>query len=428
MSHLGHVGRRPTPYRRRAIRGVRRLVRVGLRRYARAAPRDGGDRDRIVILLGSAWGLGGTIRTTLNLAGHLAGRHEVEILSVVRRRHAPFFAFPPGVRVTALDDQRRRGTPLALRPLRALLARRRSALMPRSTRPFAECSLWTDVQLARRLRGGRGVVIGTHVSLNLLLADLDLPGYRTIGVEHMHLRAHRGRVRRRIERLYPRLDALVVLTERDAAAFAEVIGPARRPVVIPNTVRALEGHGARGDAPVILAAGRLTPQKGFDLLIHAFARVAPAHPEWRLRIHGEGHQRRELERLVRALGLRASVALPGAARRLGEELDGASVFALPSRFEGMPLVLLEAMSKRLAIVSFDCPTGPGDVLEDGVTGLLVPARDIDGFARALLDVVADADLRRRLGDRAAVAAEAYSIEAVGPRWDALLAALHEPKS
>ena len=371
--------------------------------------------------------MGGTIRTVLNLAGYLAQHHDVEILSMVRRRESPFFELPPGVRVTALDDQRRGATPIGLRTVARALRARRSVLMPRRTQPFPECSLWTDVQLARRLRRRTGVLITTHVSLNLLAADLQPPGLVTIGQEHMHLRAYRARIRRQMAREYPRLDALVVLTDRDAAAYREIGEEPISPTVIPNSVRGLGGGRAPLTDPLILAAGRMTPQKGFDLLIHAFARVSDRHPDWRLRICGAGDQRRELLRLIEALGLSGVVNLDGPARNLGEAMQRASVFALSSRFEGMPLVLLEAMSKGLPVVSFDCPTGPRDVIEDHCNGILVPPGNVEAFSVGLRELVADDALRHRLGAEARNTAGRYSTRDIGERWESLIGALHDAR-
>ncbi len=409
--------------RRGLARTGARAVRQALLRYIRTPPRgrpEENGRANVTILLGSAWGMGGTIRSALNLAGYLAARHDVEIISVVRRRNKPFFAFPPGVKVTALDDRRRKPAPIGLRLLRRVLRSRSSALMPPRTRPFAVCSLWTDVQLARRLRGRSGILIGTHASLNLLAADLSLPGVIAVGQEQMYLEAHREDVRAEIAGRYPRLDALVVLTDQDADAFSRFVPDPINVSVIPNAVRALGGDRAPLTGTTILAAGRLAPQKGFDLLIQAFARVAAAHPDWRLLICGRGQQKRDLRLLADALQLTDVVSLPGPARHLGEEMERAAVFALSSRSEGFPLILVEAMSKGLPVVSFDCRTGPRDIIEDHRNGLLVPAEDVDALAEGMLELVADEELRRRLGAEAARTAGDYTVDALGARWDALL--------
>jgi glycosyltransferase involved in cell wall biosynthesis len=415
--------------RARIRRPVMALVRRALlRRFAAAPDRAGLERGehRVVILIGSAWGMGGTIRAALNLAGHLAGHEEVEVLSGYRRVDEPFMgAFPAGVTVTALDDQRPHGPRGLERILGAWLRRFPSLLMHPADIRYDEYSLWTDVQLARHLGGGAGVLIGTRPALNLLIADLPLPGWRTIGVEQMNLHVHTAALRAAFERSYGRLDALAVLTERDARSYRRLLGE-RPPRLarIPNTVRSLDGARADLDAKVVLAAGRLVRQKGFDLLVPAWRRVARARPDWHLRICGAGPQRERLERMIARRGLQEHVTLAPAAEDLGAEMERASIYALSSRYEGFPLVLLEAMGKGMAPVAFDCPTGPGDIIDDHRNGILVKRReDTRALGRRLLEMIEDDELRHACGAAAVESARGYTMEAVGPLWDALIAEL-----
>src|SRR3712207_4417380 len=133
-----------------------------------------------------------------------------------------------------------------------------------------------------------------------------------------------------------------------------------------------------------------------DMLIEAFSRVAADHPAWRVRIFGKGQDRSLLNAQVAALGLTGQVVVEGPSAQLGHEMAEASIYALSSRYEGFPLILVEAMSKGLAVVAFDCPTGPREIVEDRRNGLLVPALDVDAFTAALRELMDDEDLRRRL--------------------------------
>src|SRR3954470_25007836 len=168
--------------RRRSRRTVAHVLRWALRSYVRAPRRSRGHSDTgVTFLLSSAWGMGGTIRATLNLAGWLAPRHDVEILSLVRNRDAPFFPFPPGVTVRALDDRRPGATPRHLRLARRVLKRVPSVLMHPHDRLSRVTSLWTDVRLAHELRRRSGILIGTRPGFNLIAAELAPAELVTVG-------------------------------------------------------------------------------------------------------------------------------------------------------------------------------------------------------------------------------------------------------
>jgi glycosyltransferase involved in cell wall biosynthesis len=412
-----------------AKRAVARPIRAALVRYARARPdpaEAGGAGRRVSILLSTAWGMGGTIRTTLNLVEYLAERWEVEIISIGRWRDRPFFGdFPPGVRVVTLHDHRPGAQPGRASLVRRLLRALPSALIDPHDHGAHDSSLWGDLALIRRLRRRAGFLIGTRPGFNLLIAELALPGFVTIGQEHMHLRRHHPAIQAAMPRLYPRLDALTVLTKRDLDVYEEHLEGNVKLAHIPNMVREIAGSNADLDAKTVLAVGRLTPQKGYDLLIPAFARVAASYPDWRLRICGSGPQREELEDMIRERRLEEVIELHGPARDFGAEIARASLFVLSSRFEGLPLVLLEAMSKGMGIVSFDCPTGPADVIEDHRNGILVPPGDVEALAAGVIELIEDPGLRRACAAGAVTTARGYTPAAIGPRWEALFAELRE---
>jgi glycosyltransferase involved in cell wall biosynthesis len=399
--------------------GIKRLRHRIALRLAFAAPRVVPDGSPTVyFLLAHAYGLGGTIRTTLNVAGYLAREQRVVVLSTVRLRDEPFFPFPPGVTVRTIDDQR----PKRRRLLQRILGVVPGSLVHPDDGLSDRCTLWTDLQLIRRLRRlDPGVLIGTRPSLNLLALAARRPDLRAVGEEHMHLDAHKPAMLGEITRNYSALDAVVVLTEHDLATYQGALPAPARIVRIPNAVPTPPGPPAPLTGRVLLAAGRLTPQKGFDLLIKAFAIVAREEPDVTLRICGGGPQGRKLRRMVKRAGLEDQVQLPGPVKNLDEQLLEASMFVLSSRFEGLPMVLLEAMSRGVPVVSFDCPTGPGEIVEDDRNGLLVPAGDIEALAAAMLALIRDEPRRLRCGAGALETASEYALDSIGPRWTELLA-------
>lgn len=403
-------------FARKGRSALARLYRGHDRRRARKAPPPS-TRD-IKILLLHANGMGGTIRTVFTLAGHLADRHDVEIVSVLREAEEPFFPLDPRVRVRYLDDRLAPGP----NPMRAMLSKLPSRLIPREETAYHRFSLWTDLLLARFVRSlDTGVLMATRPGLNLVAAQLAPPSVITVGQEHVGLQGKPDRLRELIKWRYRRLDALVTLTKADLADYREALP--KRPgklLRIPNAVPPMNGGVADPGAKVAVAMGRMTKLKGFHRLIRAWEQVAAAHPGWTLRIFGAGPQEESLREQVAEAGLEGTVELPGKTADIGAELEKASIHVMSSRHEGFSLTILEAMAKGVAIVSFNSPHGPREMITDGVDGLLVKPRTEDNLAAAIIRVIEDEPLRRRLAAGGRETARRYDIAAIGARWEALL--------
>ncbi len=404
-------------------RAVDRAEARGRHRTRDLAPTPGAPRRPVQFLLLSAWGVGGAIRTTFTTAAHLSANHDVQVVSVQRALVEPGMAVPDGLRLVPLFDGTDRRP--SLRNLAALLLYRApSRLWHVQDASYKRVSLWTDVVLLRWLRSQPDgtVVITTRPALTLLASRLAPAGVVVIAQENLRLGQYRADLRNALAAALHNVSVCVTLTEADRAAYRDLLGAAGPAVLaIPNAVPDVPLGPGDPAAHRLIAAGRLENQKGFDLLLDAFAFVAARHPDWTLDIFGRGSRREQLEKLIVDRGLGGQVSINEPTDRLGERMRDASVFVLSSRFEGFPLVLLEAMAAGLAVVSFDCPTGPGEILVDGTSGLLVPAEDVPALAAALDRIMLDDSLRRRLAAAAPAAVLPYSSQQVGRRWDALLA-------
>lgn len=218
---------------------------------------------------------------------------------------------------------------------------------------------------------------------------------------------------------YPHASAIVVQTGR-VLDWARSQFPGTRSLVIPNPAPPLSPVECPPTSQTIVAVGRLGPEKGFDLLIEAFSRVAARWPDWKLRILGEGSARAALESQVQDLGLSQRVSLPGQCHEAIRQIAAAEIFALSSRLEGFPNVLVEAMSTGRAVVAFDCHSGPADLIESEVNGLLVPAGDLSALAAALDRLMGNLELRSRLGATAQLVRERLSLPSILGQWNELL--------
>jgi glycosyltransferase involved in cell wall biosynthesis len=188
---------------------------------------------------------------------------------------------------------------------------------------------------------------------------------------------------------------------------------------VPNPIVELTGvNRPRSNAVLFLA--RLVPQKGPDILIEAFAKFVPANPHWSLQIAGDGPMHSELKSRVRSLGIDDRVFFHGCVKDPTDLLSRASVFVLPSRFEGTPNALLEAMAARLACIVTDASPGPLRLIQNGVTGLVVKTEDADELAQALHDLAQDCELRQEFGQAAWERTNSFRLESVAQDWERLL--------
>ncbi|MGZ8744501.1 MAG: glycosyltransferase family 4 protein [Nocardioides sp.] len=381
---------------------------------------------RIDYLLLDATAGGGIVRTVFTMSQALAARgHDVRIVSLISERPELSFPAPVSVPIRTLlgepgiADVWPRGGPTFRAVTRATARRLPSRLVGAYDDQAWRYSALTDAALRRYLRGSDAeVVIGTRSGLNLALAQLPASGLR-VAQEHVGLHLAGTEVRAAYRRILPGLDALVALTPVDARRYRGLLGEGVPIHAVPNSVRAAAGP-APGDQRVVIAAGRLARQKGFDLLVEAWRPVAAAHPDWSLHIHGRGPQAAQLQAQVEAAGLTDQVVLHGFTPDLWGRLREASAFVLSSRYEGMPMVVLEAMAAGLPVVSFDCPTGPRQLLRGGRSGILVPPKSVAGLSDALLRVVEEPGLRRRLAEASVERVQQFSVDRIAARWEGLL--------
>lgn len=227
------------------------------------------------------------------------------------------------------------------------------------------------------------------------------------------------------KRLYPYADVVMLQTQQAADEFSQTMPPLKSLVVMPNPLPDELSQDAQ-QAPVnapskrVMAMGRLVSSKQFDLLIHVFSQALKQAPDWTLHIYGEGPERAKLQGLIQSLQKSQSIFLEGKTTEPWAMMSQAQVFAMTSRLEGFPNVMLEAMARGLPVVAFDCPSGPKEISRDGEFADIVPLGRDKQYESALLRLMQDNHYRHDLAQRGQAHVLAhYSQEQVLQQWDAL---------
>ncbi|MFI7383319.1 glycosyltransferase family 4 protein [Streptomyces sp. NPDC049813] len=374
---------------------------------------------KIVFLLHNVYAVGGTVRTTLNLATALVehGGHEVEIVSMSRHRTEPRFPVDPRIRLVPLVDTRE-GAADTRNPAFGEASRD----FPAAEKRCKQYTLLHDQRVRAYLTESctADVVVGTRPGINVYLALWGPRRALRVGQEHLRHDAHGKKLRCALARHYRRLDALVTVTEADAAVYrSRMTLPGVRVLAVPNIVPRASVPPSTGESKIIAAAGRLAAGKRYDLLLEAFAKVAPAQPQWRLRIYGGGAQEPHLRALIGELGLDGRAELMGTVSPIEPEFAAAALVVSASDAESFGMTLVEAMRCGTPVISTDAPLGPAEIITDGVDGRLVPVGDARALAEAMTELIEDAPARRRMAAAALASARRYDAEPIVARYDAL---------
>ena len=246
-------------------------------------------------------------------------------------------------------------------------------------------------------------------------------------VRNLHLMEQRGFIyrmiasywRKRIDHKVKKLAALVLLTQHDANSWEGFT----KTVVIPNSLPFYPPHVSSCENKQVIFVGRLNEQKGLEYLIDTWAKVNRKHPDWVLHMYGEGEQKQMLLQMIKEAGLERAVIVHQPTPRIMEKYLESSVFLLTSRFEGLPMVLIEAMACGLPVVSFDCPWGPADIIRDGEDGFLVEYLNTDEAARRVCQLIENPELRKTMGMQARINVQRYNRDVVMKQWTDLFESL-----
>ena len=219
----------------------------------------------------------------------------------------------------------------------------------------------------------------------------------------------------RLVRQLKRLDKLVVLTEQDKQAWTEL----NNVCAIPNPLPSIPQTVSQLTEKRVIAVGRYSYEKGIDMLLQAWSIVEKECPDWQLAVFGSGDTTSYSKQMHDLKIDDTRCVLHGAVENIGAEYNDSTIFALSSRFEGFGMVILEAMSHGLAVVSFDCPWGPRAIIDNGKDGLLVENGNVQQLAKGIIRLIKDKQLRESLAHAAIEKARQYDISIIGRQWEQL---------
>lgn len=357
-----------------------------------------------ITIVTNAFGCGGSERVVaLWCKGFTDRGHQVTVLNMSHPDNMRFFPLPPSVEVISLDMMQtsKNGFEAVSATFRRLTKMRR--IIPR-TRPDRVITLYPQLNVLSivALCGtGIPVFVSEHNDPNLCA---------------------NGEIWETLRPWAYRWAAKVVSVSQGVDRALSYL-PAHKRCVIFNPVVAQINDaplpaiaGSDPNRPWIVSMGRLSYQKGYDLLIPAFAQLADRYPDWQLIILGEGADREKLEALRDGLGLKTRILMPGAIQSIAPVLHKAEFFVMASRFEGFPMAHLEALSSGLPVVVTDCESGPREIIRHEVDGLLVKTEDVEALTEGMNKLMENPALRHQFSQRAPEILDRFGMEKVMDDW------------
>lgn len=365
---------------------------------------------KIVYCIAGTCHSGGMERVLTNKANYLVAHgYEIVIVTTDQQGQPPFFALDKRIRCIDLqiNYEKNNGKSFLNKilhyPLKQYKHKQRLKKVLKLECPDVTVSMFcNDASFITNIKDGSAKVLEIHFSKFKRLQ---------YGRKGLWKLADLWRSKQD-EKTVARFDKFVVLTEEDKGYW----GKLHNIIVIPNALTFSTAQQALLENKKVVAIGRYTYQKGFERLIDAWRIIAQQLPDWKLDIVGDGEARELLQQQIYTYGLEKKITLVHPTKDIEKIYLEASLIVLSSRYEGLPMVLLEAQAFGLPIVAFRCKCGPADIIDEGSNGFLVEEGDREGLARQMAKIMTDEPLRKQMGKIAKEKSQRYNEEVIMKQW------------
>lgn len=368
-------------------------------------------KTKIRFMVYNAFGIGGTVKTIFNFANYFyaTNEYDVEIISIKKTRETPILYLNPKIEISYFQDSRKSAK---FSEEERNLLNQPSELIHKEEDLYMMFNAYTDVKLEEIFtKMHDGVLVTTMPSLNMLSAKMVDESVLKIGQEHKSYADHASGLQLLIRENYGKLDALTILTEKNKHIYERKIRGNVPIYVLGNGTERLP-YRVNLKNHIIVAAGRYAEQKGYDMLIKAFALIAKKYPDWIVKIYGEGSLAQSYIETIHKYNLENRIILEPGSENMNEKLSEASIHVCSSYYEPFGMVIIEGFAMGLPCISFACD-GPTEIITNGYDGVIVPKEDIVTLANAMASIMGDEELRADLGKNAYETAKKYDIEVIG---------------
>ena len=314
---------------------------------------------------------GGIERVTCNLANDFSKDYEVEIISFFKSNKTINYKLNDQIEVKYITNEIYDGKPGSVKRLIKFI------------KAFFRINLYFRKQEIN-------FIIAQGMPVALMLFPLNFMKKKVIACEHVHYDYYNEIIKWIRNKLYKYYYKVVVLTSKDKEKFEKNLD---NDEYIPNYISKISEKKSLLNNKVIISVGRLEEQKGYDILIEICSKLLPDYPEWKLKIFGEGNLRKKLEEQIRKNNMGNQILLMGTTNEIEKEYLKSDIYVMSSRFEGFGMVLIEAMNMGLPLISFDCPNGPSDIIEDSVNGYLVRNFDKEEMKNRIEELIKNDEIR-----------------------------------